>query len=210
MSDATRRGRDTKEKNKEPRELPVWGSNGQEGDGDIRVVGNHIYYYADIDTKPVAILIDSLHTLANKQRAQAIESGNDKVQPIKLHLNSPGGGIFSGIAAMEAVRKCPVPVHAVIDGMCASAATFPLMVAEKRFMNANSYILIHQLSGWAYGKYEELLDEMKNKASYMHLIRELYLKYTKIKQRKLDKMLKHDIWFNADKALKLGMVDEII
>jgi ATP-dependent protease ClpP protease subunit len=211
IADAHRRGRQLKEKDQEKEEenQPLWGSAGHDDDAEIRLVGNHIYYYAPIMTRPVAVMIDALHTLANKLRIQAIENGGDP-PPIVLHFNSPGGSIFAGVAAMDAVRLCPVPIHAVVDGMCASAATFPFMVAKKRLIGKDSYILIHQLSSWHAGKYEELLDDMKNSKAFMGQIREVYLRHTKIKRQKLDRILKHDIWFGAQKALKLGMVDEIV
>jgi len=209
MADIQRRGKEPKEKS-DKKELPQWGIDGCGDDaGEVRLVGNHIYFYAPIATKPVATLVDTLHTLANKQRMYAIENGG-KPQPIVLHINSGGGSIFAGVAAMDAVRLCPVPVHAIVDGMCASAATFPLMVSHRRIMSEGSYILIHQLSNWSFGKYEELLDDMKNNKLFMRQIREVYLKYTRIKLRKLNEILKHDLWFSAKKCLKLGMVDEVM
>lgn len=209
-ADIRKRGRQLKEKeDEELNDLPEWGTAGHDDDAEIRLVGNHIYYYAPIMTKPVATLVDTLHTLANKQRTQAIESGGEP-QPIILHINSGGGSVFAGVAAMDAVRKCPVPVHAVVDGMCASAATFPFMVAAKRFMNESSYMLIHQLSSVHWGNFEQLKDDMRNSTEFMRLIRQVYLKYTKIPEKKLVKIMKHDIWFTPGKCLKLGMVDEII
>lgn len=209
MADAQKRGRKSKDKDDEKDELPEWGIVGNDDDTEIRIVGNHVYFYAPIMKKPVATLIDTLHTLANKQRTLAIENGG-KPQPIVLHINSGGGSVFAGIAAMDAVRLCSVPIHAVVDGMCASAATFPLMIASRRIMNANSYILIHQLSSVHWGKYETLKDDMKNSTEFMRLIRKVYLEHTKITKNKLNKILKHDLWFDSDKCLKLGMIDEVV
>jgi ATP-dependent protease ClpP protease subunit len=208
MSDVQRRGRQPKEEEKEEEEL-LWGNAGHDDDAEIRLVGNHIYFYAPIMTKPVATLIDALHTLANKQRMYAIENGGEP-QRVNLHFNSPGGSIFAGVAAMDAVRLCPVPVHAIVDGMCASAATLPLMVATRRIMNANSYMLVHQLSSGFWGNFEQLKDDMKNAAQFMRLIRKVYLKHTKIPKKKLNEILKKDLWFDSDKCLKLGMVDEVV
>jgi ATP-dependent Clp protease protease subunit len=209
MADIRRRGRVPKETEPGHDEQPQWGAAGHDDDVEVRLVGNHIYYYAPISTKPVAMLIDALHTLANKLRAQTIENGGD-IPPIVLHINSGGGSVFAGIAAMDAVRLCPVPVHAVVDGMCASAATFPFMVAAKRTMNSSSYMLIHQLSAGYWGNFEQLKDDMRNSTEFMRLIRKVYLKHTKIPKGKLNKILKHDLWFDAEKCVKFGMVDEVL
>lgn len=205
-----RRGRQPKEKGKDGDEdQPLWGAAGHDDDAEVRLVGNHIYFYAPIMTKPVAVLIDTLHTLSNKLRTQAIENGGDP-PPIVLHINSGGGSVFAGIAAMDAVRLCPVPVRAVVDGMCASAATFPFMVAAKRTINASAYMLIHQLSSIHWGNYEQLKDDMRNSTEFMRLIRKVYLERTGITRKRLDKILKHDLWFTPEKCLKFGMVDEIV
>ena len=98
----------------------------------------------------------------------------------------------------------------IIDGCAASAATFMSVVGAKRKINANAYMLIHQLSSVAWGKYAELVDDKKNVDEFMRKIKEIYKKYTKVPVKELDKILSHDLWWNAKTCLKYGLVDEII
>ena len=70
-------------------------------------------------------------------------------------------------------------------------------------------MLIHQLSSGAYGKYTELEDDMENNKNLMDTIKAIYKAYTKVPMKKLDEILKHDLWFDANKCLQLGLVDEI-
>jgi ATP-dependent Clp protease protease subunit len=70
--------------------------------------------------------------------------------------------------------------------------------------------LIHQLSSGFWGKFSEIEDEMKNLKKLTKMIKEVYLENTKITKKQLDKMLKHDLWLNAEEALEYGLVDEII
>jgi ATP-dependent protease ClpP protease subunit len=68
----------------------------------------------------------------------------------------------------------------VIEGCAASAGTIISVVCDKRFIGANAYILIHQLSSRMWGKISELEDE------YNHLtdqITRLYGEYAKIPQK---------------------------
>jgi ATP-dependent protease ClpP protease subunit len=187
----------------------IWGNDHDDEGTEIKAIGNDIYFYTPVLPQHVSNVVEDLRNVSNKLLTQSIESGVNKFH-INLHINSGGGYITSGIAMMEAVRLCKVPVHVIIDGCCASAATFPLMVARKRIICKDSYILIHQLSSGSYGKYEELKDDMKNRKEFMKQIRKLYLSKTNIGEKKLNKILKHDLWFNAKKSLKLGLVDEII
>ena len=42
------------------------------------------------------------------------------------------------------------------------------------------------------------------------MIKELYKSYTKLPAKKLDEILKHDLWFDAKTCLEYKLVDEII
>jgi ATP-dependent protease ClpP protease subunit len=44
----------------------------------------------------------------------------------------------------------------------------------------------------------------------MKKIKKIYSENTKIPKEELDKILKHDIWWEAEKCLEYGLIDEII
>jgi ATP-dependent protease ClpP protease subunit len=71
-------------------------------------------------------------------------------------------------------------------------------------------MLIHQLSTSAYGKFSELEDDMENNKRLMQSIKNIYKQYTKVPMKKLDEILKHDIWFDATTCLEYGLVDEVL
>ena len=71
-------------------------------------------------------------------------------------------------------------------------------------------MLIHQLSSFCWGKHSEFIDEIENQKKLMGMIKDIYKKYTKVPMSKLDEILKHDLWFNAEECIKYGLVDEII
>ena len=129
---------------------------------------------------------------------------------IYLHINSYGGSVFAGFAAVDYIKDSIVPVYSIVDGCAASAATLMSIVARRRFMSENSFMLIHQLSSGLWGKYEEMKDDMKNSDILMKKIKGLYAEHTKIPKRKLNEILKHDLWFDAKTCLEYGLVDEIL
>jgi len=49
---------------------------------------------------------------------------NDSTPPIILHINSFGGSLFHGLSGLDKILKCKVEVRTIVDGCCASAATF--------------------------------------------------------------------------------------
>lgn len=188
-----------------------WGKKQNDEDGgigDIRVVGNVIYYYADVDHASILTLNEKIRKLGQDLRKRAIEE-NREPAGIELRIHSYGGSVFAGIAGMETIRSSPVPITTIIEGGAASAATFLSVVGKKRIITRNSFILIHQLSSFMYGKYEDFKDEMKNLDKLMELIKNVYAEHTKIPMIKLDELLKHDLWFTAGEAIEHGLVDEI-
>jgi ATP-dependent protease ClpP protease subunit len=43
----------------------------------------------------------------------------------------------------------------------------------------------------------------------MNKITKIYKKYSKLTPKKLEKLLKHDLWLDAKKSIKYGLVDEL-
>jgi len=71
-------------------------------------------------------------------------------------------------------------------------------------------MLIHQLSSGIYGKYTELEDDMENNKHLMNTIKDIYKAYTNLPMKKLNEILKHDLWFDSKTCLEYGLVDEIV
>ena len=172
---------------------------------------NRIYFYSEIDRERILQLNKTIREQNNNIITQCqIMDRPIETEKIFLHLSSFGGSIFAGYAGMDEILKSKVKVVTIIDGCCASAATFLSVVAHKRYINEHGYILIHQLSSGFWGKYNEFQDEMKNMDRFMKMTKEIYAKYTKVPMTMIDEILQHDIWFDAKQALEYGLVDEIL
>jgi ATP-dependent protease ClpP protease subunit len=125
-------------------------------------------------------------------------------------INSGGGSIVAGISSMDTIIRSKVPIHTYVDGFAASAATFLSVVGTHRLMSRNSYMLIHQLSTGFWGTYANFEDEKQNLDLMMKTIKDVYKKYTKVPMKQLDGILKHDLLWDAQKCLDMGMIDQII
>ncbi len=175
----------------------------------VEVVENRIYFYSHIETEKILQLNRNIRSMGiNLQREATIQ--NREPANIYLHIQSYGGSIFAGMAGMDEIIKSVVPVYTLVDGCCASAATFLSVCGKRRFINRHAYMLIHQLSSFMWGKYEDFKDEMKNLNKLMLMIKEIYGEYTDVPTKKLEGILKHDLWFDANECKKYGLVDEII
>ena len=174
----------------------------------IRVSENRVFFYSDITEQSALELNHVLHDLDQKIRIFST-TFDDYTPHIKLHINSFGGSLFAGMAVVDTIRNLKSEVHTYIDGAAASAATIISVVGAKRHIGKNSMMLIHQLSTGTYGKFSELEDDMENNKRLMQSIKSIYKQYTKVPMKKIDEILKHDIWFDANTCLEYGLVDAI-
>ena len=180
-----------------------------DGDKHISVHENKIYFYSGVNRNSVVELNKKIGEIESRSLTLANSLDIDP-PPIKIYINSGGGSITAGISSMDTILRGKVPIYTYIDGFCASAATFLSVVAAKRYMSRNSYMLIHQLSTNFWGKYSEFEDEKQNLDLMMKTIKRVYKEYTKVPMGKLDEILKHDLLWDAEKCLKYGLIDEII
>jgi ATP-dependent Clp protease protease subunit len=172
-------------------------------------VENNLYFYLDIDRPTILNLNKNIEALNNELIYQAIVQKREPAN-IFLHINSYGGSMFAGFSAMDSILMSKVPVVTIVDGAAASAATFLSIVGSQRLIKRNSYILMHQLSSGHWGTYENLKDDMENMDKFMATVKGIYKQFTKLPAKKINEILKHDIWFSATEAKEYGLVDEII
>jgi ATP-dependent Clp protease, protease subunit len=178
-------------------------------DSGLRVLNNKILFYDDIDEGTVLELNKVLYEMDVKM--QSLKNALDGYNPvINLHLNTYGGSIFAAFSTVDTIRNMKTTVHTHIDGSVASAGTLISAVGNRRFVGEHAHLLIHQLSSGIYGKFAEMEDEFFNCTNLMKLLKDFYKKNTKLPMKKLDELMKRDIWLNATECLEYGIVDEII
>jgi ATP-dependent Clp endopeptidase proteolytic subunit ClpP len=132
------------------------------------------------------------------------------VKDIQLHINSPGGAVYDGIAIMNALRQHPATVTTTVDGLAASAAGFIAVGASDELVMAeNSELMIH--NGW--GLVVGDADDMRKMAADLERCN---ANIASIYQRKaggdVDEWLsamKDETWYSADEAAEAGLADRV-
>ena len=185
-------------------------SAGKDDDNVVETKNNSVYFYSEVTRPKILILNKNLHELGTNLINQANLLSTPSPADIHLHINSFGGSVFAGLSATDYIKTSPVPVKSIVEGCAASAATLFSVVAHHRIIRRNSFMLIHQLSSGMWGKYEEMKDAMENNDLFMRIIKDIYEEHTKIPKRKLNEILKRDLWFDAETCLEYGLVDEIV
>lgn len=178
---------------------------------------NHVRFYTVVNNytavKFQECVLQAI-TFINKKFNELSQYGFTDKLPLIVHIHSPGGGVFSVLTMIDFIRYQQkihnFEYHSIIEGSAASAGTLLSVVADKRYIMKNSYMLIHQLSGYMCGKYNDMKDDMDNSDEIMRRIKKIYIKNTNLTNENIDDILSHDLYWRAKKCLKHGLVDEII
>lgn len=188
--------------------------NFDDDDTDVYKEDNHIYFKTNVNAES----IDKLYKLIRSYQKEFnyLKLLNHIVADIKpkelyIHITSYGGSLHDAYLAYDVIKHSKIIINTVIEGYAASAGTIMGIAGKKRYMTPTSIMLIHQLTTGADGTFEEIKDFFQNSEQDMKRITELYLKECrgKMKKKFIEEQLKHDKWWDADCALKNGLIDEI-
>lgn len=136
--------------------------------------------------------------------AEALDSANDEVT---LRINSPGGDVFDGLAIYNTIRSHRGPVHAVVDGIAASAASFIAVGAADVTMSRGSQLMIHDALGLCIGnaadarRLADLLDLQSDN------IAGLYAAKAGGTAEQWRDAMRDERWYLADAAVEAGLAD---
>ena len=141
-------------------------------------------------------------------------SNEDSKSDIHFYINSPGGAITAGLAIYDTMQflRCNVATYCV--GQAASMAAVLLAGGSenKRFMLANSKVLLHQplLSGQLIGPATDLDIEAKEIIRLRGRLYEIFAKHTGQSADKIEKDCDRNLWLDAAETIEYGLADRIL
>ncbi len=141
-------------------------------------------------------------------------SNEDSKNDIHFYINSPGGSITAGLAVYDTMRflRCDVATYCV--GQAASMAALLLTggKAGKRFLLANSRVLLHQphIVGVLQGPATDLEIEAKEILRLRTRIYNILGEHTGQNPEKIEKDCDRNLWLEAEEAIEYGLVDRIL
>ncbi len=133
--------------------------------------------------------------------------------PITIKLNSPGGDVIAASLISTMIRDYPGRVTVRIDGMAASAATVVALAGDIVKIQDTAYFMIHDpLVAFFFAVLN--IEELNRLADSLQAVKEgivnAYEAKTGLSRPRLSKMMTDETWMDAQKALDLGFVDEIL
>lgn len=144
-------------------------------------------------------------------------AGKDEVE---LRINSLGGDVGHAIAIKDALQAHG-NVTALYSGASASSGTIISMGCKKVLMTKDSFYLVHKpmvgVDIWASMNEDQLKDliaklsaQLDNATKWTLQIAGIYCDKTGKPAKQILEVMKKGTWLNAEEAMNLGFVDEII
>jgi ATP-dependent Clp protease protease subunit len=151
--------------------------------------------------------------VANSVIAQLLylEAENPK-KDISLYINSPGGGITSGLAIYDTMQLIKSDISTICVGQAASMAAVLLAAGtrRKRFSLPNARIILHQPWGGYRGQASDIAIQAKEILRIRENIYEILGKHSRQPQEKLQADIERDFIMTAQQAKDYGLIDGII
>jgi ATP-dependent Clp protease protease subunit len=151
--------------------------------------------------------------IANIVQAQLLFlESTDASKDIQIYINSPGGSVYAGLGIYDTMQFIKPDVATICTGMAASMGAVLLCAGQKgkRSGLTHSRVMIHQPLGGAQGQASDIEITARE---ILILKEELYKIIANHSGQTYEKVYEdgdRDYWMKSDKALKYGMIDEIL
>ena len=137
------------------------------------------------------------------------------ISDLNIYINTPGGEVFVATticSMLQRLKDAGTKIHTYVDGLCASAGTFILMMGDDINIYENSMIMIHKPVNYCYGnaidfqKCIDVLDTIENSTMIP-----LYMKKSKVHEDEIKKLINEESWLGAeriDEVFNVNLIKE--
>lgn len=126
---------------------------------------------------------------------------------LEVHINSPGGDVFDGLAIYNSLAQRTGNVTTVVDGLAASAASFIAQAGKVRVIAPGAMMMIHDASGMCMGnsadmrELADLLDKVSDNLASIYEAR--------TGRDGWRAAMTAETWYTADEAIDAGLADQL-
>ncbi len=158
--------------------------------------------------KAVVHIYDDIGWMGTSAKSLAGELKALDVDEIELHLNSPGGDAWDGIAIYNTLRDHRATVAVIVDGVAASAASVIAMAGDSVRMNRGSQLMIHDAWGLVIGNAGDMVDAAAMFDKISDGMAEIYAARAGGTVADWRKAMAAESWYTAAEAVEAGLADE--
>jgi ATP-dependent Clp protease protease subunit len=145
-------------------------------------------------------------------QAQLMFLDNLDNKNIKMHIDSPGGSVKSGLSMVDVMNYISSNISTINTGMAASMGSILLGSGTKgmRYSLPNSRVMLHQVSSGASGHVEDIKISLAEAIKYNDKLFDMLGDYCGKTREQVLADCNRDNWLNAEEALAYGIIDGIV
>jgi ATP-dependent Clp protease, protease subunit len=139
-------------------------------------------------------------------------SSQDPEAPIQMYINSPGGGVYAGLAIYDTMQMITNPISTLAVGMTASFGTLLLTAGTKgrRFALPNATIHMHQPLGGAQGQASDIEIQAREILRLKDQLNDILARHTGQTLEVIEHDTNRDYYMDARAAVEYGLVDQVM
>ena len=136
----------------------------------------------------------------------------DPEKDVFIYINSPGGVITSGFGILDTMNYIKPDISTICMGQAASMAAVILSAGTKgkRMTLENSRVMIHQPMGGVSGQATDIEIHTKEILFLREKLNKILSVNTGQTIKKIENDTNRDNFMSAEKAIKYGLVDEML
>jgi ATP-dependent Clp protease protease subunit len=136
----------------------------------------------------------------------------DPERDVYLYVNSPGGGVYAGLAIYDTIRHMRAPVSTFAVGIAASMAAVLVAAGKngKRSALPNSRIMIHQPSGGSQGTASDIEIAAKEILYTRNRLNEILALHTGQTLEQVQDDVDRDRFMSPKEAVDYGLIDRVL
>lgn len=136
----------------------------------------------------------------------------DPEKEIQIYINSPGGGVYAGMAIYDTMQMIPNSISTFAIGATASFGTILLAAGTKgkRYALPHATIHIHQPLGGTQGQATDIEIQAKEILRLKSRLNEILAELTGLDKEKIESDTERDFYLDAEQAVEYGLIDQVL
>lgn len=153
-------------------------------------------------------MIDDWFGISSAMVVEALQEAGGR--DVLVHVNSPGGMVFEGLAIYSALKQYEGKVTMRVEGLAASAASFVICAGDETLIEPGAMIMIHD--AWnvtigdaaAHRKEADVLDKVSDSIANMYAVKS----GTDAADWRMAMI--EETWYSGQEAVTAGLADSVV
>lgn len=131
-------------------------------------------------------------------------------RPVEIHINSPGGDMFEGIAIYNVLREHPQEITIKVMGMAASAASIVAMAGDRIEIGVASFLMIHNCWVGVFGNRQDLAEAAIWLEPFDRAMADIYAGRSGGDATEIAKLMDAETYMSGTVAIERGFADALL